>query len=1298
MSGVAVFSGSRHQCGVIAVVYAHLLAQRPLQWVHPLTDVPHGVWGETNRVGDDVRIELGLGRPAIEVQAKHGLTAGASLVATLQGALHRDAPGSTDLLVVVVDRASTKSLYTHLAQDLERLRMGRMESQQRVTTDLLEDLPAAKDLLSRLYVVTVDADLPGDPERKIALELIANCLDDPRQAASAYAIFESDAQTLCASQSARTRPDLVALLAAAGIRVKPSAPSDRWHTQLDVTRSLVETHHNEAALHQLNLIEAGIASDEVEPRVRYRLLQQRASALLRLDRWADAETWARRAALLAQEDVSAEQTLVSSLVRQGRLQEAAIIAEEAARRAPTQEAGWIALAMVASARGEPPPTPPPSIDGSVRFRSSQIVNAATAGRWEEVAQLAAKLFLEEKCPPEVYVFAAQGIAVRSGPADRSGWEQVRFLTTQAIDLIQNDAHPLTPQALALRAAARAHLGDQAGELEDVAQAKRLAPDEPEMIAHMVTTLAARGKIAEALQILGHPVVEASAFLLAQRAGLLVNVDRSRALSDLQKSVGALPDDRDPAGARLRVADAAIVLGQLDLAREMLVALDSDVTPHEFWRRLLTARLAAEEGNSSLAREWYDSAAALRPEDRAVLMVELAGLLGEQHLFSELVEILQGVPEDVLPAVGQHMLAAALLETYDTVGAAALLERARNKDGSLPEWGMRIAVEIAVRQDDPTEAIRSLGDLLRIQDGDIDVRLELVRHLLEYDQTEEAQKHVELLVAREDLTPRQQMQVAHALLHIGREAEALRRGVAALRRAPADPNLHRQLVGLSMKAKEPPPVPTEIGPNTHVVLTGTNGERREFTIWSDLPRDPLRHEISLEEAVDLRLVGREVGARVVLHPGGPSEQILHVAAISTAQAFLIGDTMSRYGERFPTAPPFLINVPVGELDQPGAFSGLVEIAHRRRASIEVLFKQYSESSLPLGFLAQRIGTTVADLLASLGDPGSGAGVVFVQWSAADARAEALQAARDTETLVLDTTAISVLHDLMLLEAVLSRYQVLIAESASRELESWAREAEGQARDGTRTMGVQADGRPFLFELEGGADVLTRRAAHFRARCERLQSAIRRPRPLASIAPPGSEADEERKMLGASSYDTVQLARAERAPLCADDLGLRVLTRSQLGGPSVCSMDLIQVLAEERVISRAEYHTAMVELGRRGFAFSNPKAGTLVFAADQVSQLGGGTVRRVFEGLAQDGMSLAAAAEIVSQAAREAALAEIQLATPRFIVLEAVSAMVGRWPVHAVVPALRAAGLRSLALLPKALEQMESAIASLTQDPG
>src|SRR5258708_2425529 len=156
MGGDATFSGTTYQANVIAYIYAHILAQARLGWLSPADDTPIAVSGETGGPGDDALVEFGDRHSPIEVQAKRGLTAGAELNEVVDRIRAKSSPGSSSPVVLVVDRGSTRKLYTELGPDLGRIRSRRTDGLRPVTGDLLKHTDGDLELLRRLYLVTLD--------------------------------------------------------------------------------------------------------------------------------------------------------------------------------------------------------------------------------------------------------------------------------------------------------------------------------------------------------------------------------------------------------------------------------------------------------------------------------------------------------------------------------------------------------------------------------------------------------------------------------------------------------------------------------------------------------------------------------------------------------------------------------------------------------------------------------------------------------------------------------------------------------------------------------------------------------------------------------------------------------------------------------------------------------------------------------------------------------------------------------------------------------------------------------------
>ncbi len=145
----------------------------------------------------------------MEAQVKHGLNAAGDLdeiVAVLRRAFGSPASAPAravsvsthrlvasggvlppvDRVVLVVDRGSTRALYTEFAEDLIRLRSGRTDGPRPTLRRLLDADAASASILTHLYVVAVDVDHSHQPEAKHARLLLQSVLEDAAQADAAW--------------------------------------------------------------------------------------------------------------------------------------------------------------------------------------------------------------------------------------------------------------------------------------------------------------------------------------------------------------------------------------------------------------------------------------------------------------------------------------------------------------------------------------------------------------------------------------------------------------------------------------------------------------------------------------------------------------------------------------------------------------------------------------------------------------------------------------------------------------------------------------------------------------------------------------------------------------------------------------------------------------------------------------------------------------------------------------------------------------------------------------------------------
>ncbi|HEU0076176.1 MAG TPA: tetratricopeptide repeat protein, partial [Longimicrobiaceae bacterium] len=889
---------------MIAFIYVHLLAQMRLGWFVPRDDTPLAVSGETDGPGDDARVEFGARHPAIEVQAKHGLTAGAKLQEVFERISAKSASGDSMEVVLVMDReGSSRKLYGTFAADLERMRSGRIDDLSQDTLDILDAFDTNeydRALLPRIRLVPVDIDRENQPEAKIALQLLLSVLEDPDQLAAAWSVLVVDANDICARRLRRTRKDLVDLLVDAGIRLQPPAKDAPWHRQLDFSRNLLEKRHAAAALSVLAQLEARLArvqgEPKVDPHVRYRLAQQRAAAQLQLGRSVDALESARDALDIDPNGSHALVTATFAATQAGELAQAETFAGRALAAHPDNADVWCAKAQLALASDGPLPVPPASVAESVRYRTMLAQIAAETGEWHEALRITAGLLAEGVRSADVLFNRANTlmslVRIPTVGEDAERCRDAERLSSELISTLSDETHPQTIKALVLRAAARRALGRAQEADADLALARELKADDPDALRHVVQAQIRADEIGAALELLRHPIVERTPELLVIRAQLLaLRKEESLARRDLDGVLRQLSQDVVSDAVRLEAVDVALSLGDVDLAGVILDGVTTAANQGAAYARA-QGQIEFRRGNHEEAVAAYTEAVRRDDALRAGYLAELGYELLRAQKPTEAVRAFQDVGEDQLPPSALRFYAAALFEANELPRLQALIDSIA-REQPLPEWALAVATDIALRQEDVDAAIAPQRTLVERGAARPRERIQLAVLLLERGRSDDARDHLNVLLQEPGLSPFERMQLAQLLRELDREDEAFGLALNAFRDRPEDPRLHRALVTLALRGSGNAKTVPHSGPETHIRLRSAEGATREHTIYSEPPIDPLRGEMSVADADIAGLLGKTAGDTVVQNAGTWQEQVWTVEEVLPAVVHVVRDVMEHY---------------------------------------------------------------------------------------------------------------------------------------------------------------------------------------------------------------------------------------------------------------------------------------------------------------------------------------------------------------------------------------------------------------------
>jgi tetratricopeptide (TPR) repeat protein len=1288
---------------MVAFVYVHILAQNRLGWLEYFNDTPIAVSGETDGPGDDARIEFGERHPAVEAQAKHGLTGGVKLSQAVEGVRARSTPGNVTKVIFVVGRA-TKAVSRTFKDDLERFRVGREDGLHADIVRIAGELNEDRQMLTRLYVAETELDSAGDYQRKLAMQLLGSVLEDPEQAIAAWDVLEADAHDLAAKKLARTRRDLVDLLRAAKIVVRPAPKDERFTRQLDMSRRLLREENAAAALAVVGMLEADLTAHDasvaakeqrVDSSIRYKAAQHRAAGFLLLGRAQEALVAARVALDLEPTGLHALMNAAQASAQLGEFEAAGSFIERALAIDRQNPEVWGAKLQITVLSGGTPDHPPAGVEASDAYQLALAHIALDAMDFDQAAELTALLLSRGVRDGKVLYVRAHALAgLDVGDDSTEGREHradAERLATEALDTVP-ESSPLRAKLLVLRAELRRQRGDEEGNKEDLDLAAQISDHNPEAVAQIAQAQVNAGRADYALQTLRIRVTEKYPMLLVIRAealGASGNVADARL--DLDAAMARVNEAPEPDRLRLRAAEVALELKDAALAERFLDAISSNEFPE--MRETLRGRIAFERRDAEAMQRHFRDGAERNPRIKPQLFAELAQRLLRLGCTAEAVAVFDEVGVDRLPPPLRQHYAGALMEANDLVRAAKLVEAIGTSDAA-PDWALSVAGEIAARQGDTIRATEILARIARRHPNDPAVLFELSRRHLAMQQPENAAAYLDRLIAAStSSSPKERMAVAHILKEAGRIDDAVRIALAAFRAAPQDPALHRGFG--TLLATDAPPVMHAgfVTDETYVRLTADNDER-EYLIYREPPIDPRGNELLLGDAEKMGLAGLRVGDTVEIAPTGFQQRRWTVAEILPAVVYVFRDVMAHFEERFPSEPFFVHMMKLPDEDSVKFLAPIISTLQARKDRANAIFKMYQENTLPLGFVAGMLDATIPDVMQALSLRTMEVGPLRVEWYDAEGQEESRSVARDAARVVLTRSALETLVELDLLQTVTKAYEWCVPRALTVALANELADAEKKLTEGQKTM-MAGDAGLRFDEVEPGDPSLQARVN--RIRCVTAwvtANATVELRPLETIEKPSSSDEEARSSIGHDSLDAVQLAAHFNIALLADDLGLRRMLPKGSPGRSFSTITLIGALAGRKVIAVERAHVLLLRLIERNYVAMVPTRELLVTA---ITAAGGvnASVERAFALLGGPILDVTSAARIGAETLRAVHLLPLQVADLARVTRIILLALSSRWPVTLAAYSLISAAAAEFNLLPQALKVVRMTAAAFVK---
>jgi tetratricopeptide (TPR) repeat protein len=871
-------------------------------------------------------------------------------------------------------------------------------------------------------------------------------------------------------------------------------------------------------------------------------------------------------------------------------------------------------------------------------------------------------------------------------------EEAERLADELVAQIGDPQSPLMAPALVMRGEARRRLGRDEEAQADLATARQLAPRDSDALRAAAAAKLEAGDVAAALELLRDPLVQNNPLLLAMRASAFVVVgDAEHARTDLDAAVRAAPDASAPDIVRLMSADVALDLGDRELSAALLETI-SDETRGTAQYAVMQGRLALKLGDLDAGSRHFAAAAERDPDRRAAYFIELGvRLLGANRAEEAVAAFDAAGGASGLPEQALQPFASAAFAASDLAKAQESVDRALS-GVEIPVWALAMATNIALRQEDNDAAVRHLSQLIDVGVATAQVRIEIAKALIESGREDEASEHLTALEGLE-LDPVEQMQYAQLLRAAGDEAESLPIAFAAYRRAPQDPRISRAFASLVLTARSGISVTDVVESGVRVTLRDSAGRTFGRTVLADGPIDPLREEISSDDAEQLGLLGKRVGEAVIRGEAW-REETWTVVAITPAIAYAAHDVVSHYEERFPNEPFFAASIHMGDGSSVRDFAPLIGSLAERRDFVQRVLAQYQDQILPLGVVSQMVGVAIPELMESLSANTANTGPLLVEWASQPDQDGSRAAALRHDKLVLTRSSLKTALDLGLLDAIRSGWSVFAARTLWHQLRTELADAQRALTEGVSTM-VGTEAGPRIDDVPAGHPALEERAEKTSAALAWLQAnADIQSRPVDTINPAGSVSEEVRSTMGAQSYDSVVLAEHLEAALYADDLGLRRFAPHDRPAASVSTLTLLDALRSRELITAEAHHDMELELVSRGYAFVRPTTDLLVHIVSRADDPGREKTRAAFALLGGPHVTLPEASDLAAQVLREIGSLPVQTMSATQVSNLAMFGMAQRWPRALVAQALVNAAQRHLPLMPTQLEQITEAASSFS----
>ena len=817
--------------------------------------------------------------------------------------------------------------------------------------------------------------------------------------------------------------------------------------------------------------------------------------------------------------------------------------------------------------------------------------------------------------------------IQLSPEDKSRLEDAIDLLTNAIVLTPVDTLAYRSHWYVNRSTAYKLIGKYDSALADTKRAYELNPNDDLIKKQYAFILNENGQRERALQIMQELQQESEipeATLLY--AGALCEAGE---IEKAKQLLEVAPIEEFEANLKSEMQRLLIQiytrLSEFENARKISADM-RHAEPEDILNLLDAARIEEREGHIDSAASLLDEAKGyVDNETPSRSIIELADMLFSLEKYSDAWPLYERIVD---PRVKSDLIKNLLYSCY----RSGEYEKALNFCKYIPvenknSFLMQIELAVLESKADLKQAIEAAENYLQHYPDDLNIHIHLATMWFRKEELTQLDVFLDQEFDVSKLSVDSGFQLVSLFAERSKDEKALQLAYEVRRKFFNVGEAHLKYVGAFLtrehEANHLLAEPDKIDAGSVVCVVNDLGQDTYYLLEDREDISEQLNEISIKmDPFAKKLIGKKVGDSVVTATGEVDSVSVKVTIIKNKYVHALHESMRLLPERFGEVKGIeRITFKSGsEEETRESIKKMLGVVERRSELIMQAEKFYRESKLGAWSFASLIGRDIVEVWNGL--VGSEWGIKCCNGSLEE-RQIALDTIEKSRIVAVDLTAIMTADRLGILP-VLKKYfeKILVAQSTiDLLLESISRQR-GQTSEGYST--ISKEGERFIQrdvtseEVKTQIKYLERLLQWVRENCESTAFAI----PI----DPNQETDR-RKILGASSFDTIQIAKEQSCPLYTDDFGAKEVARNDFKVDGFWTQAFLIAAGVAKHIGEDEYYNATIELVKLKYRHITINGFALLRAAQRSNWAYTGDFKELMDSLRGTQMELSSTIRVV-----------------------------------------------------------------------